>query len=52
MNLQDENNNNTPSLFLITVTKEGNLVIRLPVSLLKYVLAGLGVADFVSSYMT
>lgn len=41
----------SPSPFLITVTKEGHLVVRLPVSVLKYVLTGLGVADFVSFLM-
>ena len=37
----------SPSPFLITVTKEGHVVIRLPLSLLKWILTGLGV-----SYLT
>lgn len=61
MTPSDHDNNNTRhppakgtgslSPFLITVTKEGHLVVRLPLSLLKYILTGLGVADFVSYLM-
>jgi hypothetical protein len=43
--------NGSPSPFLITVTKEGHLVVRLPVSLLKYVLGGLGLADAASAIL-
>ncbi len=61
MNPENESKNSTPTLaaegsgspspFLITVTKEGHLVVRLPLSMLKYILTGLGVADFVA-YLT
>lgn len=44
----DKQQSSTPTPFLITVTKEGHLVIRLPVSLLKYLLAVVGAADAIA----
>lgn len=45
MNQSEEQQSTTHSPFSITVTKEGQLVIRVPVSALKYLLALLGAAD-------